>query len=138
MTVMAVTAGARKKDDYSVPIVKSFIHATASSGVHVLMGFQQREMWRQGDRVSIALLKIYSLEELRDSRVVHNFFPAIQIAFEDLAWVESEQDRKPAVTLFLLTSIEREMQDPAVKKEIADLIGYVKIQTAGAVKSGPR
>jgi hypothetical protein len=131
-TVMAVTAWAQNKDDYSVFFVKTYVQETTSSGV--LLGSVQRQMWRQGDRVSIALLKIYSLEELRDARVVHRFLPAIQNAFEDLKWVESEQDRKPAVTLFLLTSIEREMQDPSVKKEVADLIGYVKVQTAGAVK----
>src|SRR6266568_5045024 len=107
---------AQGKDGYSISLVKEYIEASASTGIRI--GYQDRQMWRLGDRVSIALLKLHKADELSDPKVIRGFLPAIHVAFENPKWIEIKEDRSPLVTLFFLTSLVKDAQNTSLKKDI--------------------
>ena len=78
---------------------------------------------QMGDRVSIAILKIYSPEELVQVENANACLTAIRIAFRDRSKVVRPSDRDPRVTLFLLDYLqEKRHSDANFQKRIE----YVK------------
>ena len=92
----------------------------------------EKYIYRLGDKVSVALLKILKEEELSDPKKIRQILPIIQKAFAGLQFVSVTEDRKPKVTLFLLTYLQTNLKDPALKKEIAQLIDFIKQKTSSA------
>lgn len=84
-----------------------------------------------GDRVSIALIKILSEPEMRNPRKIREFLPLIRTAFLAPQIITVPEDKKPAVTLLLLSYLESTVQDGILKKEIVDLTDFIKDKTAG-------
>jgi hypothetical protein len=120
-------------DPYSLDFVKSALPYFKHGG----FGFDgKRIAWgtldspglnQFGDRVSIALLKIYSREELSQPENANSCLSAIRTAFEDRKSVLEPSDREPRVTLFLLEYLqENEQSDVKLEKRIQYIRGCIK------------
>lgn len=118
---------AQVKDDiYSIQLVKDLLNYPAQIGA----GFSEKQVNRLGDRVSIALLKILDEQDLRNPQQMRKFLPLIRSAFLAPQIITIAEDKKPAVTLFLLGYLEANVQDGNLKNEIAQLMRSIKETTA--------
>lgn len=115
------------QDLYSVRLVKESV-----KNPDLALGFSvtEKHVNRLGDRVSIALLKIYDAGELKDPQNIKNYLPIVRAAFVSPRIVRLAEDRKPKVTLFLLTYLGREVRDANLKTQISEAVRYIKEQTA--------
>jgi hypothetical protein len=114
------------EDIYSIRLVKESV-----KNPDLALGFSVTEKhinWL-GDRVSIALLKIYDADGLKDPQNIRNYLPIVRAAFVAPRIVRLAEDRKPKVTMFLLTYLEREITDVNLKAQISDAIKYIGEQT---------
>ena len=115
------------EDIYSIRLVRESV-----KNPDLALGFSVTEKhinWL-GDRVSIALLKIYDADGLKDPQNIRNYLPIVRAAFVAPRIVRLPEDRKPRVTMFLLTHLEGEVTDPNLKVQISDAIGYIRDQTS--------
>jgi hypothetical protein len=112
-------------DPYSLDFVRSALQYFKNGG----FGFDgKRIAWgtidspglnQFGDRVSIALLKIYSREELTQPDNASHCLTAIRTAFENRSSVLEPSDKEPTITLFLLDYLqEKEQSDVTLEKRI--------------------
>src|SRR5260370_23768722 len=125
LSLVTGVASSQGRDEYSTDFVKQYIEIQ-KTGISVSM--EEKNVVRLGDGVWIAVLKLYDERQLSDPNVVRTFLPVIHKAFQDPGLIQIEEDRKPQVTLFLLTALEKNTQDQAVKTDISALIDYVKKQ----------
>src|SRR5215213_9861797 len=105
------------EDIYSIKLVKESV-----KNPDLALGFSvtEKHINRLGDRVSIALLKIYDAESLKDPQNIRNYLPIVRAAFVAPRIIRLAEDRKPEVTMFLLTYLEREITDTNLKSQISD------------------
>ena len=73
------------------------------------------------DNVAVALLKLYSEEELKKPENIKQFLPLIRDSFPP-SLEDQWCNREPKVTIFLLHWLEREVTDREIKREIAETI----------------
>jgi hypothetical protein len=85
---------------------------------------------RLGDGVSIALLKIYKGDALEIPENIRNYLPTVRAAFTAPKLIRLSENRTPEVTIFLLTYLERRVEDESLKAQISDVIKFVKKQTS--------
>jgi hypothetical protein len=119
----------KEQDDdiYSIRLVKESV-----KNPDLALGFSVTEKhinWL-GDRVSIALLKIYDADGLKDPQNIRNYLPIVRAAFVAPRIVRLAEDRKPKVTMFLLKYLEREITGANLKAQISDAIQYIGEQTS--------
>jgi hypothetical protein len=130
-------------DPYSLDFVRSAIPYFKHGG----FGFEgKRIAWGTleipglnefGDRVSIALLKIYSREELVQPENANACLSAIRTAFENRISVLDHSDRQPRVTVFLLDYLqENEHSNDKLAKRIKYIRGCVKEFTCSSQREG--
>lgn len=110
--------GRQREDTYSIDVVKRLLIQPKGFST----GFAEKQANRLGDRVSIALLKIFTEEELMRPQNVAAFLPLIRSSFLSPNLISIEEDRKPDVTLFLLSHLERTVKSPSLGREISQLI----------------
>jgi len=109
-------------DRYSVVIVKSTLQFLTSNGIG---GKPEIRMYIDpllplGDRVSIAVLKIYSAEELVQSKNAEAYLTVVRNAFSSRRSVLEKSDTDPRVTLFVLEYLaEKEVASSGLEKRIA-------------------
>jgi hypothetical protein len=117
-------------EDYSVRDVDEAIteHKHGYS-----LGFADKHVDRLGDRVSIALLKLYNEAQLKDSQTVRGFLPVVLEAFKYPQLIDIPADKEPRVTNYLLEHLEREVSDPVLKKEISNVRKTIQDLTAKTV-----
>jgi hypothetical protein len=115
------------EDVYSIQLVKESV-----KNPEMALGFSVTEKhinWL-GDGVSIALLKIYDQDGLKDPQNIKNYLPIVRAAFVAPHIVRLPEDRKPMVTMFLLTYLEANVTDANLKVQISDAVSYVREQTS--------
>ena len=78
------------------------------------------------------MVKILSEEDMKNAQEIRKILPLIRGAFVAPQIITVPEDKKPAVTLLLLNYLEAAVQDGALRKEIVDLIEFVKERTAAA------
>jgi hypothetical protein len=111
LVIPAKATTVQTSSDYSVEEVKQLLkqpHGFSSS-------FSEKQNQRLGDRVSIALIKMFTPEELANPENVKRFLPLIVEAFQSPA-VAPPNDREPRVTELLLKFLETRV--PALQGEI--------------------
>ena len=117
-------------DRYSVSQVSSAIQfLQGKSGV--VSSFTIKEhLWPLlplGDRVSIAILKIYTPDELIQSDNAEAYLTVVRNAFSMRTSVVDKSDLDPKVTLFVLDYLKQRMiSDAGIQKRIEYLRGCVK------------
>jgi hypothetical protein len=127
------TAGAPQQDPYDIAFVKSMIEQQKQAVV-VSLGFEEKYIYRSGDRMSISILKIFSEEELIEPSNVKAYLPLIREAFEFPKLIEHEADREPKVTLFLLHFVEKNVKDGEMRKEVGRVTAELGKVTAAPTK----
>jgi hypothetical protein len=108
-------AATDEDDPYSVRAVKELL----KQPVGFSSGFSEKQVQRLGDRLSIALLKIYSEEELTNPESIKRYLPLVQDAFRFPKLVPLSEDRQPRVTLVLLEFLLSRTRDENLKKQIS-------------------
>ena len=109
--------GGEVHDHYSLRAVQNAV-SQYKDGVH--LDYTDKQIDRLGDRVSIALLKLYDEAQLNDPETVRSYLPVILEAFRYPQLIAIPEDKEPRVTDYLLRHAEREVRDPALKREISD------------------
>src|ERR1041385_3557107 len=89
----------QNEDAYSIRLVKESVK---NPDLALGVSFTEKHINWLGDRVSIALLKIYDVDGLKDPKNITNYLPIVRAAFVAPRIVRLEEDRKPKVTIFLL------------------------------------
>jgi hypothetical protein len=92
-------------------------------------GSTERNINRLGDKVSIAILKMFGERELQDPQRIRNILPIIRKAFTYPKLISVAEDRKPKVTLFFLSRLQTDTKDAGLKKDISQLIDFIKQKT---------
>jgi|SRR5262245_57794943 len=114
------------QDDYSIHSVKKVLEQP----VGFSPSFLEKQTNRLGDRVAIALLKIFDAEELSKPETIRRILPLIHDAFVAPKIISIAEDRKPKVTLFVLTYFEHQVSTPDLREEISQTMNFVKEKTA--------
>ena len=114
----------QNETDYQVEEVKGLLKLPPGSS----LSFSEKFLNRLGDRVSIALMKIYTEQELANPANLRRYLPMINEAFQSLRIVPAD-DREPRVTLILLRFVEAQVQDPQLLEEILKTKAVVQKST---------
>jgi hypothetical protein len=117
----------QEEDIYSIRLVKEAVENPAWA-----LGFSvtDKQIHWLGDRVSIALLKIYDTDGLKDPQNIRKYLLIIREAFIAPRIIRLAEDREPKVTTFLLAHLVGEVADETLKVEITQTIKYVNVQTS--------
>jgi hypothetical protein len=115
------------EDIYSIRLVKE---AVKNPALALSFSATVKQIQWLGDRVAIALLKIYDPAELKDVGNIRNYLLIIREAFMAPRIIRLAEDREPRVTTFLLASLVREVTDENLRADITQTIKYINIQTA--------
>jgi hypothetical protein len=115
-------------DPYSLNVVK-FELQMRLGGQKVIHGFSQKSLFRLGDGVAVALLKILDQEALMDPQTVKGFLPIVKDSFSQPKLISIEADKTPRVTLFLLDHIRRNIADVQVRQDLQQTMEFVKEMT---------
>ena len=107
-------------DPYRLNAVESALKLR-SGGQRIVIGHLQKVIYRLGDAVSVAILKITKKEDLGNPQTVRDLLPLIQEAFDHPELIVVESDRRPAVTLVLLSYLEQNTMDAQTLREIQQL-----------------
>lgn len=126
--VVSSSGQSESSDPYSMKAVAGAL-AMRSGGRKVIISVIQKHLSRLGDGVSIALLKILDQPELVDPSRVQDYLPIICDSFAAPKLISSDVDKKPKVTLFLLTYLLRNVGDARVQQEIQQTIEFVRNKT---------
>ncbi len=111
-------------DPYDLKLVQANLRIASRGAVElpsVAKNFQ-----RLGDGVSIALLKILDEQELTKPNNVQALLPLIRQSFSYPSIISVGANKKPGVTLFLLSYLQRNISDAEIKREIRETISFVK------------
>ena len=126
---------AQKNEDYDIPLIK---RALREQGLGVSFSFTEKLLNRLGDRVTIALLKTVDNQDLRNPEKLRQILRLVRQSFSSSHLIAVAEDKKPKVTLFFLTCLERETEDPRLRAEISELIKFINDRAADGSKSTPR
>lgn len=117
-------------DPYAVGVVKRVL----SSPTGMASSFGEKEISRLGDRAAIAMVKIFSKEDLVKPSTMNKVLPIVRVAFERPKIVAYEKDRSPDFTLILLRYLLDSTADRKSKQDIENTIRYVSQKAAGAAQ----
>ena len=118
---------ADESDPYSVAVVRSLLSLPPGAS----FGVSEKQNERLGDRTAIATLKLFDEADLTRPETIRKLLPVLRDSFSYPQLISIAEDRRPAVTLFLLHYLERNAPDPALKKEITAVEVFIKAKTEG-------
>src|SRR6267143_588189 len=133
--IFAASAGGQSPDNsdpYSIGLVRGAL-STHSMGARV--SHIEKNIARCGDRVSIALIKIYGDADLSNPTMVRQILPVIRDAFSQPQFITTGADKQPNVTILLLNHLQQKMvSDPKVQEEIVQTKEFVNKAVSGLSK----
>jgi hypothetical protein len=119
-------------DRYSVSTVRSALQFIQRGGNTIEAKGYIWPLMSLGDRVSVAVLKIYTRDELVIPQNTRAYVIVVRNAFSSRSNVLEKSDVDPKITLFVLQYLkEIYVSDPEVEKDINYLQGCVKDFTCG-------
>ena len=113
---------AQVTEDYDVPLVKRALNELAQGAS---FSFTNKYVSRLGDRGSIALLKILDEKDLQNPRQVKAALRIVRQSFTSLDLIVVPEDKKPKVTLFFLSRLQKETKDPQLRDQISQAIRFI-------------
>jgi hypothetical protein len=118
-------------DSYSVSVVSSALQYLQQQNHAEFSSFADKNyLWPMlplGDRVSIAILRIYTADELVRPENAGAYLTVTRNAFSMRSSVKEKSDTDPRVTLFVLEYLqEKETSDPAIVQRITYIRRCVK------------
>jgi hypothetical protein len=124
--VIPLSGQLEEVDPYSIEFVRSALRLY-SQGIY--FSVVEKNIPRRGDQISIALLKIFTDDELSNPQVVRSFLPLIKQSFSQPEAISIDVDKKPRVALFLLKLLEVNISDSQTQREIQETIKFVEEKT---------
>lgn len=121
------SAGKEPGDDYSINLVRAALKLNKMYE-RVVISPLQRNVYRLGDRVSIAILKIFDDQQLSDPATVESFLPLIRESFARPELIENETDKAPRITSLLLRILLESKPTARLDGEIRRTIEIVQLQ----------
>jgi hypothetical protein len=116
-------------DPYEITFVRNNLQtAIAMPGMRV--SFAVKGFQRLGDGVSIAVLKIVDAKDMTNVKTIEGILQIVHDSFSYPPIISVGVNKKPKVTLFLLSYLQRNVADTQTQREIEQTIEYVKHQTA--------
>jgi hypothetical protein len=92
-------------------------------------GFVEKANNRLGDKVGVALLKIYPGKAMYEPDNIRTFLPVIDAAFKYPDMIRDPQDRHANVTLPLLHRLQNKIKDHFLHQEITKTVNAVEYYT---------
>ena len=86
----------------------------------------EKDNYQLGDKVAIAIRKIFSRKRLRYSKNIKAILPIVRKSFFDLTMIPEERYRKPKLSLTLLEELRQATSDESLKEEIAKTIAELE------------
>jgi len=114
------------RDTYELQLVRNALRDPVMA---LGASFTEKQINRLGDRLAIALIKIYPERELFEPSNVRRYLPLIRAAFVAPRIVSDPADRKPAITVMLLRQLEAQAPNGADRPQIRDALRFVQAQT---------
>jgi hypothetical protein len=114
-------------DAYSIRLIHD---AVKNPNFALGLSFTEKHINRLGDGVSVALLKIYDSDELKNPQNIENYLPLVEAAFVAPHIITIAENKKPKVTMFLLKFLQKEVTDSELKVKISNTIKYIEKQTS--------
>jgi len=115
-----------QRDTYELQVVRNALRDPAMA---LGASFTEKQINRLGDKLAIALIKIYSEQELVEPSNVRRYLPLIRAAFVAPRIVSDPADRKPAITMMLLRQLEAHASNDACRRQIRGVLRFVQAQT---------
>jgi hypothetical protein len=115
---------------YSTTLVRGLLDTP--DGIHT--SWLEKRNVRLGDRAAVALLKLYTEQELLEPTRLARALKVIRVAFSSPCNTTISLDKIPKVTVFMLQDLQRQAKDEDAKRQILETIKYV--QEASGVKCG--
>ncbi len=113
-------------DDKECDYIRIVTRALEERKINLAAGITEKQNARLGDNVAVALLKLYSREELINPDNVRLYLPVIRNSFPHFRSGEKPCHRNPKVTLFLLQWLKGELEDRQLKEEVSQLIANLE------------
>ena len=92
-------------------------------------GFAEKQINRLGDKVSVALKKLYSRNDIKATNNVKSFLSVIEEAFRYPELIVETEDRKSNNTIKLLRKLLNQVNDTETKNAINRTINFVLEKT---------
>ncbi len=127
LLALSATASEEEKDPYSLHLVRASIKMS-SQGLHIAA--VRKNIQRLGDGVAVAVLKIFPAKDLTSPETIRQFLPVIREAFSSPNLISNDEDKRPAVTLFLLDYLHQSVDDNHLRNEIVELKEFVVDKTS--------
>ncbi len=126
-----------RTDTYSIAFVNSafqYFKDSAKNGMRLstdvdrfINSHNSPSLYELGDAVSIAVLKIYDLDELTRPENTREYLTLVRISFSERSRVLEKSDQIPRVTSVVLDYLEqKEVSEPLLEKRIAYVKACVK------------
>jgi hypothetical protein len=130
LLTLIVSSGGQsgEADPYSLNIVKFELQMRAG-GRKVIHSFSQKSLFRLGDGVSIAILKILDDSALTNPETVRDLLPIVRDAFAAPQFISIAANKTPKVTLFLLNYLRLKVSDPETQLAVQETAEFVEHQT---------
>ena len=109
------------EDPYSLTLARELLKHP-----HVFTSIVEKEVHRQGDRLAIGFAKILGDKDMRTPQTVRVVLRGLREAFAYPQLITQEEDKKPQVSLLLLRYLEQNSDDPELKKDIGEAIGFIR------------
>jgi hypothetical protein len=119
-----------ENDSYSVGFVESAVQLVKRVDTRGGSSWEMKSLTSLrylGDRVSIAMLKIFRVDEITEPQNAEACLTIIRNAFSDRRVVSDDSDKDSRITLFLLDYLQQnEISNPGIEKRIEYLKQCVK------------
>jgi hypothetical protein len=116
LTAMPLRGGAQTSED-DILVIRSWVELPY--GIAVGNSFIEKQIYRAGDSIALAVIQGFSQDELLDKDRIERLLPILEVAFEHPSSITRKPDRKPRATLLLLDFLENRMAEKALKEKIA-------------------
>jgi hypothetical protein len=108
-----------------IRVVKAFLEEQRAG---FSSSWTEKQVNRYGDRTAVALVKIYTMDELKEAKNLRLVLPVVRSSFYALQATQVPSDQRPDVTLLLLKQLLNEVTDQELKTDISQTIVFVKEQ----------
>ena len=93
------------------------------------ISFQEKTINRSGDRVALGIVNAFTLTEMFEPSRLKHILSVVRVAFDEPSLITRDQDRRPAVTMLLLSYLEHEPSGAGLRQSILETEKYICTQT---------
>jgi hypothetical protein len=91
----------------------------------------EKSVYRRGDRIALGIAHGFTTPEILEPARLDRVLAILRLAFSQPEFISEEQDADPALTIMLLSFLERHQSDPDIKQRILETEKYILMQSKG-------